>query len=127
MRREEEIPLAGLTAICQLLDELYRYEESPAAELPEEFPFAEHDYAQAICWSLDSALVFDTEEEPFDPDELLTAGILREVLSRFAARKGIEELEFTVDGEDEDLIMDLGDQLSTFYTLLEEALADTAA
>lgn len=124
---EEEIPLAGLTAICQLLDELYRYEESPAAELPEEFPFAEHDYAQAICWSLDSALVFDTEEEPFDPDELLTAGILREVLSRFAARKGIEELEFTVDGEDEDLIMDLGDQLSTFYTLLEEALADTAA
>ena len=33
-------------------------------------------------------------------DELLTAGILREVLSRFAARKGIEELEFTVDGED---------------------------
>lgn len=119
---DEEVPLAGLVSLAQLLDALYRYEDSPAVELPEEFPFAEHDYAAAICWGLDNALVLSTEEEPLDPDEIITVALLREVLENFVAYKGVE-LTVTVDGEDDELVMDLGDRLNAFFQLLDEAAA----
>lgn len=119
---DEEVPLAGLVSLAQLLDALYRHEDSPAVELPEEFPFAEHDYAAAICWGLDNALVLNTEEEPLDPDEIITVALLREVLENFVAYKGVE-LTVTVDGEDDELVMDLGDRLSAFFQLLDEAAA----
>lgn len=119
---DEEVPLAGLVSMAQLLDALYRHEDSPAVELPEEFPFAEHDYAAAICWGLDNALVLSTEEEPLDPDEIITVALLREVLENFVAYKGVE-LTVTVDGEDDELVMDLGDRLNAFFQLLDEAAA----
>lgn len=119
---DEEVPLAGLVSLAQLLDALYRHEDSPAVELPEEFPFAEHDYAAAICWGLDNALVLSTEEEPLDPDEIITVALLREVLENFVAYKGVE-LTVTVDGEDDELVMDLGDRLNAFFQLLDEAAA----
>ncbi len=120
---ENEIPLAGLITRAQLLAELYRHEQSPDVELPEDFAFIAHEYAAAIGWGLENALVVHTEENPYAPDELLTVGVLREVLVDFVAYKGIEDLEFTVDGEDDELVMDLDVRLAAFYELLEAAEA----
>lgn len=116
---DEPIPLAGLITRAQLLAELYRYEQRPEMVLPEEFDFAEHEYALAICWGLDNALETHTEDDPYLPDDLLTVGVLREVLVNFVAYKGIEDLEFTVEGEDDELVMDLDVRLAAFYELLE--------
>lgn len=120
---DEPIPLAGLITRAQLLAELYRYEQRPEVVLPEEFDFAEHEYALAICWGLDNALETHTEDDPYLPDDLLTVGVLREVLVNFVAYKGIEDLEFTVEGEDDELVMDLDVRLAAFYELLEAAEA----
>lgn len=120
---DDPIPLAGLITRAQLLAELYRYEQRPEVVLPEEFDFAEHEYALAICWGLDNALESHTEDDPYLPDDLLTVGVLREVLVNFVAYKGIEDLEFTVEGEDDELVMDLDVRLAAFYELLETAEA----
>ena len=45
---DEEIPLAGLVSIAQLLEELRQYEGIEDVELPEDFQWLDHDYAQAI-------------------------------------------------------------------------------
>lgn len=116
---DEPIPLAGLITRAQLLAELYRYEQRPEVVLPEEFDFAEHEYALAICWGLENALETHSEDDPYLPDDLLTVGVLREVLVNFVAYKGIEDLEFTVEGEDDELVMDLDVRLAAFYELLE--------
>ena len=116
---DDPIPLAGLITRAQLLAELYRYEQRPEVVLPEEFDFAEHEYALAICWGLENALETHSEDDPYLPDDLLTVGVLREVLVNFVAYKGIEDLEFTVEGEDDELVMDLDVRLAAFYELLE--------
>ena len=118
---DEAVPLAGLLSLAQLLDELYRHEDRPAVDLPEGFPFASHEYAPAICWALDSALVVNTEAEPLDPDELLTVGLLRKVLTNYALFKGQEDFVVELTGEDDDLVLDLGERLTVFYAQLEAA------
>ena len=118
---DEAVPLAGLLSVAQLLDELYRHEDRPAVVLPEGFPFASHEYAPAICWALDSALVVNTEAEPLDPDELLTVGLLRKVLTNYALLKGQEDFVVELTGEDDDLVLDLGERLTVFYAQLEAA------
>ena len=118
---DEAVPLAGLLSLAQLLDELYRHEDRPAVDLPEGFPFASHEYAPAICWALDSALVVNTEAEPLDPDELLTVGLLRKVLTNYALLKGQEDFVVELTGEDDDLVLDLGERLTVFYAQLEAA------
>ncbi len=118
---DEAVPLAGLLSVAQLLDELYRHEDRPAVVLPEGFPFASHEYAPAICWALDSALVVNTEAEPLDPDELLTVGVLRKVLTNYALFKGQEDFVVELTGEDDDLVLDLGERLTVFYAQLEAA------
>lgn len=115
------MPLAGLLSLAQLLDELYRHEDRPAVDLPEGFPFASHEYAPAICWALDSALVVNTEDDPLDPDELLTVGLLRKVLTNYALLKGQEDFVVELTGEDDDLVLDLGERLTVFYAQLEAA------
>ena len=118
---DEAVPLAGLLSLAQLLDELYRHEDRPAVDLPEGFPFASHEYAPAICWALDNALVVNTEAEPLDPDELLTVGLLRKVLTNYALLKGQEDFVVELTGEDDDLVLDLGERLTVFYAQLEAA------
>lgn len=118
---DEAVPLAGLLSVAQLLDELYRHEDRPAVVLPEGFPFASHEYAPAICWALDNALVVNTEAEPLDPDELLTVGLLRKVLTNYALFKGQEDFVVELTGEDDDLVLDLGERLTVFYAQLEAA------
>ncbi len=118
---DEAVPLAGLLSLAQLLDELYRHEDRPAVDLPEGFPFASHEYAPAICWALDSALVVNTEDDPLDPDELLTVGLLRKVLTNYALLKGQEDFVVELTGEDDDLVLDLGERLTVFYAQLEAA------
>ena len=118
---DEAVPLAGLLSLAQLLDELYRHEDRPAVDLPEGFPFASHEYAPAICWALDNALVVNTEDEPLDPDELLTVGLLRKVLTNYALLKGQEDFVVELTGEDDDLVLDLGERLTVFYAQLEAA------
>lgn len=120
---DQEVPLAGLMPLAQLLEELRQYEKIEDAELPEDFKWIDHEYAQAIYWGLQEELVVDTEEEPLDPDEALTVGLMREVLTSFVELyKGLEEFVFTLEGEDDELVMDPGERLTVFYGELEAYL-----
>ena len=122
---DEETPLAGILALADLLNALYEHEGIEAAELPEGFKWPDHVYAQAIRWGLEEQLVTDTEDDPLDPDELLTVGLMREVLVNFAELyKGLDSFQVTAEGEDEDLVLDLGERLTAFYVELEEALKE---
>lgn len=123
---DEETPLAGLVSIAQLLEELRQYEGIEDIELPEDFQWIDHEFAQAIYWGLNEALVVDTEDDPLDPDEIVTVAILREVLENFVEYKGAD-LTVTVDGEDDMIVMDLGERLTVFYGELEAALEAQAA
>ena len=125
---DQEVPLAGLMPVAQLLEELRQYAEIEDVELPEDFKWIDHEYAQAIYWGLQEELVADTEEEPFDPDEVVTVALLRDVLTNFVELyKGLENFVFTLEGEDDEIVMDLGERLTVFYGELEEALKATAA
>ena len=56
----------------------------------------------------------------------MTVALLREVLENFVEYKGAD-LTVTVEGEDDMIVMDLGERLTVFYSELEAALADQAA
>ena len=124
---DEETPLAGLVTLAELLEALRQYEGIEDVELPEDFQWADHDYAQAIYWGLEEALVIDTEDAPLDPDEIVTIALLREVLENFVAYKGLTDFPVTVEGEDDMIVIDLGERLTVFYGELETALAAKAA
>ena len=124
---DEETPLAGLISTAELLEALREYEGIEDVELPEDFQWADHDYAQAIYWGLEEALVIDTEDAPLDPDEIVTIALLREVLENFVAYKGLTDFPVTVEGEDDMIVMDLGERLTAFLGELEAALAFKAA
>ena len=120
---DQEVPLAGLMPVAQLLEELRLYEKIEEIELPEDFKWIDHEYAQAICWALQKELVVDTEEEPFDPDEVITVALMREVLTNFVkCCKGLDDFVVTLEGEDDELVMDLGERLTAFYGELETYL-----
>jgi hypothetical protein len=112
--------------LAELLNALREYEGIEDIELPEDFQWTDHEYAQAIYWGLDEALVIDTEDDPLDPDEIVTVAILREVLENFVEYKGVD-LTVTVEGEDDMIVMDLGERLTAFLGELEAALAFKAA
>ncbi len=122
---DEEVPLAGMMSTAQLLEELRVREEIADVELPEDFKFMDHDYAQAIFWALSEELVADTEEEPLDPDEIVTVGLMRKVLNAFAVNcKGYENFTTAIEGEDDEIVMDLGARLNLFYEELEQYEAE---
>ena len=128
---DEEVPLAGLVTLAGLLEELRQYEGIGELELPEDFQWADHEYAQAIYWGLQEELVVDTEDDPLDPEELLTLGLMREVLTNFVELyKGLEDFAVELDGEDEAVVADYADmvsRLALFYEALEAALEAKAA
>ena len=125
---DQEVPLAGLLPVAQLLEELRQYAEVPEAELPEDFKWLDHEFAQAIYWGLQEELVSDTEETPFNPEEIVTVALLREVLVNFVERcMGLDDFAVTLEGEDDEMVMDLGARLDALYAGLETALADKAA
>jgi len=125
---DQEVPLAGLLPVAQLLEELRQYAEAPDAELPEDFKWLDHEFAQAIYWGLQEELVSDTEETPFNPEEVVTVALLREVLVNFAERcMGLDDFAVTLEGEDGEMVMDTGARLTAFYGRLEAALLDEAA
>ena len=65
----------------------------------------------------------DTEEEPFDPDEVVTVALMRDVLTNFVELyMGLDGFVFTLEGEDDELVMDLGERLTVFYGELEAYL-----
>ena len=72
-------------------------------------------------------MVIDTEDDPLDPDEIVTVALLREVLENFVEYKGLTDFPVTVDGEDDMIVMDLGERLTVFFGELEAALASKAA
>lgn len=119
---DSEIPLAGLISVAQLLDVLRRHEEISDTELPEDFPWAGHEYAQAICWGLETELVADTVDNPFDPDEIVTVAILRKIMTQYA---GYLNTTFDVIIEDADDMpaMNCDGILAEFFAKLEEQAA----
>ena len=112
---DEATPLAGIVTEAQLLDALYTHEGSPEVEIVEKY--ASHEYAPAISWALANAI--EVDDEDFDPDEVVTVALLREVLVNFVEYKGVE-FTVTVDGADEDLVMDLSERLNVFFAELEK-------
>ena len=125
---DQEVPLAGLLPVAQLLEELRQYAEVPEAELPEDFKWLDHEFAQAIYWGLQEELVSDTVEAPFNPEEVVTVALLREVLVNFAERcMGLDDFAVTLEGEDGEMVMDTGARLTAFYGRLEAALLNEAA
>ena len=120
---DQEVPLAGLMPVAQLLEELRQYEKIENVELPEDFKWLDHEYAQAIYWGLREELVADTEEDPFDPDEVITVALMREVLTNFVELYlGLDDFVVTVEGEDDEMVMDLGERLTAFYAELKAYL-----
>ena len=88
----------------------------------------DHEFAQAIYWGLQEELVSDTVEAPFNPEEVVTVALLREVLVNFAERcMGLDDFAVTLEGEDGEMVMDTGARLTAFYGRLEAALLDEAA
>ena len=56
----------------------------------------DHEFAQAIYWGLQEELVSDTEETPFNPEEIVTVALLREVLVNFVERcMGLDDFAVT--------------------------------
>lgn len=118
---DEETPLAGIVTLAEMLEELRQREEIAEVELPEDFRFIDHDYAQALYWALAENLVADTEEEPLDPDEIVTVGLMQKVLDSYVGvYKSYAGFVVAVEGESDELVMDLGDRLTAFYGELEQ-------
>ena len=68
---DQEVPLAGLLPLHQLLEELRLHEEIPEAELPEDFKWLDHEHAQAICWASRSSWWLTPGRSPLIPTRSL--------------------------------------------------------
>ena len=96
------VPLsAGPVTRAQFVDYLWRHEGEPEADVPTftDVP-ADHEYAPAIGWA-QSIGIIDGQE--FQPDELVTGGAVRTILTRFADYAGMAMPELTTltSGSDE--------------------------
>ena len=117
---DETVPLAGLVTLAQMLEEMRVHEQAEDVELPADFKFIDHEYAQAIYWALERQLVVDTEDEPLDPDAIVTVGLVRQVQENFVTYyKVLKGFTVDVEGEEDEIVMDLGERLSAFYEDLE--------
>ena len=77
---------------------------------------------------LQEQLVADTGEEPLDPDAVITVALMRDVLVNYVELYlGLDDFVVTLEGEDDEMVMDLGVRLAAFYAELETAPADKAA
>ena len=117
---DETVPLAGIVTLAQMLEEMRVHEQAEDVELPADFKFIDHEYAQAIYWALERQLVVDTDDEPLDPDMIVTVSLVRQVQENFVTYYRVLK-GFTVDveGEEDEIVMDLGERLSAFYEDLE--------
>lgn len=117
---DETVPLAGIVTLAQMLEEMRVHEQAEDVELPADFKFIDHEYAQAIYWALERQLVVDTEDEPLDPDAIVTVGLVRQVQENFVTYyKVLKGFTVDVEGEEDEIVMDLGERLSAFYEDLE--------
>ena len=127
----QKIFLANLHTVTywySFLEELRPHEEIPEAELPEDFKWLDHEHAQAICWGLQEQLVADTGEEPLDPDAVITVALMRDVLVNYVELYlGLDDFVVTLEGEDDEMVMDLGVRLAAFYAELETFLSAGSA
>ena len=77
---------------------------------------------------LQEQLVADTGEEPLDPNAVITVAFMRDVLVNYVELYlGLDDFVVTLEGEDDEMVMDLGVRLAAFYAELENAPADKAA
>ncbi len=119
---DEEIPLAGLVSVAQLLEALRLHDGIADVELPEDFQWIDHEYAQAIYWGLAEQFVTDAEETPLDPDEVVTVAILRGIMTAYAAYLDTT-FDVAIEEEDDMIVMNCDEILSAFYEAQEAKAA----
>ena len=77
---------------------------------------------------LQEQLVADTGEEPLDPDAVITVAFMRDVLVNYVELYlGLDDFVVTLEGEDDEMVMDLGVRLAAFYAELETFLSAGSA
>lgn len=108
----QEVPLAGLVSRGALIAYLYVHEGSPDGE------DAEGEYTKAMAW----AAANDIADGDADPEEIVTAAMLRDVLTRYAR---FLDAAFTLEipGEDDALVMNCDEILEKFFEDLEKQAA----
>lgn len=100
---------AGPVTRAQFVDYLWRHEGEPEAESD---LFADHEYAPAIAW----ALSIDIIDETFQPDELVTGGDVRAILTRFADYAGMTMPELTtLTSGDDEAVLNCDQILAEFF------------
>ena len=109
------VPLsAGPVTRAQFVDYLWRHEGEPEADVPTftDVP-ADHEYAPAIGWAQSIGII---EGQEFQPDELVTGGDVRTILTRFADYAGMTMPELTTLSDDDDeAVLNCDQVLAEFF------------
>ncbi len=63
----------------------------------------------------------DTGEEPLDPDAVITVAFMRDVLVNYVELYlGLDDFVVTLEGEDDEMVMDLGVRLADFPAIFSD-------
>ncbi|MCI8657533.1 MAG: hypothetical protein HFF72_08860 [Oscillospiraceae bacterium] len=116
---DQEVPLAGLLPLHQLLEAV------PIGA-------GTHLDGKFFVWLrqklLKSVRIPATGEEPLDPNAVITVAFMRDVLVNYVELYlGLDDFVVTLEGEDDEMVMDLGVRLAAFYAELETFLSAGSA
>ncbi len=112
---EPAVPLAaGPVTRGEFIDYLWRHEGEPEGE-PATFADvpADHEYAPAIGWAQSIGII---SGDIFEPDELVTVGVAREILANFAAYSDmVMPVLTTLVGDEDEAVLNCDEVLAEFF------------